>query len=51
MENPAWLVNLVGQSMKTNLDLKFVMIFTFFQNKIIIQEFKRKDYFFGEDGK
>ena len=41
MENPAWFVNLVGQSMKTNLDLKFVlMVFTFFQNKIIIQEFK-----------
>ena len=26
MENPTWLVNLVGQSMKTNLDLKFVLI-------------------------
>ena len=48
MENPAWLVNLVGQSMKTNLDLKFVMVFTFFQNKIIsIQEFKKEEYFLG----
>ena len=47
MENPAWLVNLVGQSMKTNLDLKFVlMVFTFFQNKILsIQEFKDKTIF------
>ena len=49
MENPAWLVNLVGQSMKTNLDLKFVlMVFTLFQNKILsIQEFKGEYYFLG----
>ena len=51
MENPAWLVILVGQSMKTNLDLKFVlMVFTFFQNKILrlrIQEFKGEYYFLG----
>ena len=49
MENPAWLVNLVGQSMKTNLDLKFeLMVFTFFQNKILsIQEFKGEYYFLG----
>ena len=51
MENPAWFVNLVGQSMKTNLDLKFVlMVFTFFQNKILrlrIQEFKGEYYFLG----
>ena len=47
MENPAWFVNLVGQSMKTNLDLKFVlMVFTLFQNKILsIQEFKEKTIF------
>ena len=48
MENPAWFVNLVGHSMKTNVDLKFVMVFTFFQNKTLsIQEFKGEYYFLG----